>query len=205
MLRLNGYQPPHRMEAALDYVSQRLENKGPFADYLHRVAPEPAAAQLAAQPFLMREPKNLVRRSGAKPLLVLFERRECSSCDELHREGFRRNEVLRAIERFDVARFETAAVGARDLTEIVGPDGRRHTVFDWARDLNITFAPTLVFFDDRGREVFRVESYVRPFHLAGALDYVASGAYRDQPSFQRYLQARSERMREQGQTVDLWK
>ena len=42
-----------------------------------------------------------------------------------------------------------------------------------------------------GTEVFRVEAYVRPFHFASALDYVASGAYRKEPSFQRYLQARA--------------
>jgi thioredoxin-related protein len=205
VLRLNGYQPPHRMAAALDYVGQRLESKGPFAEYLQRAAPEPAAAQLASQPFFMRTPNNLARKPGGKPLLVLFERRECASCDELHRDGFRRDQVLRSIARFDVARFESAAVGARDLTEIVGPDGRRRTVSDWARELNVTFAPTLVFFDERGREVFRVDSYVRPFHLASALEYVATGAYREQPSFQRFVQARADKMRERGQAIDLWK
>ena len=46
--------------------------------------------------------------------------------------------------------------------------------------------------------MFRIEAYVRPFHLAAALDYVASGAYRSEPSFQRYLQARAERMRGRG-------
>jgi hypothetical protein len=46
---------------------------------------------------------------------------------------------------------------------------------------------------------------VRPFHLAGALDYVASGGYRKEPSFQRYLQAHAERLRERGEPVNLWK
>ena len=45
------------------------------------------------------------------------------------------------------------------------------------------------------REAFRVEAYLRPFHLASSLDYVASGAYRNEPSFQRYVQARAERIR----------
>ncbi len=53
--------------------------------------------------------------------------------------------------------------------------------------------------------MFRFEGYVRPFHLAGAFDYVASGAYRTQPEFQRFLQAKAERLREQGRTVDLWR
>jgi len=34
---------------------------------------------------------------------------------------------------------------------------------------------------------------------------VASGAYRTEPSFQRFLQAEAERQRARGETVDLWK
>ena len=63
----------------------------------------------------------------------------------------------------------------------------------------------MVFFDDSGREVFRTEAYLRPFHLQSAMEYVASGAYRKQPEFQRFVQERADHMREQGMTVDLWK
>ena len=55
-----------------------------------------------------------------------------------------------------------------------------------------------------GAEVFRIESYLRPFHLASGFDYVASGAYRAEPSFQRYIQGRAERIRAAGGHVDLW-
>jgi thioredoxin-related protein len=56
-----------------------------------------------------------------------------------------------------------------------------------------------------GREAFRIDAYLRPFHLASSLEYVASGAYKDEPSFQRFIQGRAERLRAQGTTVDLWK
>jgi hypothetical protein len=62
----------------------------------------------------------------------------------------------------------------------------------------------MVLFDGRGREAFRTEAYLRPFHLAGALDYVSSGAYAREPSFQRFLQGKVERMRHEGERVDLW-
>ena len=53
--------------------------------------------------------------------------------------------------------------------------------------------------------MFRIDTYLRPFHLAGSLDYVASGAYRREPSFQRFLQSRAREMRGRGETVDLWR
>lgn len=200
VLRLNGYQPPHRMDATLDWVAGRLESKQRYDDYLQAHAKEAAATKLADEPFFMKPPYALRRAGGGKPLLVLFERTHCASCDEMHREGFRRREVTALLPKFDVARFEP-----RDGTSITTPDGRALAVAAWARELSIQYAPTLLFFDANGKEVFRVEAYVRPYHLAGALDYVASGAYRTEPSFQRFLQARADAQRHRGQNVDLWK
>jgi thioredoxin-related protein len=76
-------------------------------------------------------------------------------------------------------------------------------VRDWARELDVQYAPTLVMFDARGREAFRTEAYLRTFHVQSALDYVASGAYREQPNFQRYLQGRAADLEARGIHVDL--
>jgi len=195
--RLNGYYPPHRFEAALDYVAAKMEGKQAFADYMRNAAREAASATLHDEPFFMRPPHDL--RRGAKPLAVLFETPYCSGCDELHREGFRRPEVRAQLAKFEIVRF---ALG--DSTEVVTPSGARMRATDWARELAIAYTPSIVFFD-RGREVFRIEAYLRPFHLAGSFDYVASGAYATEPSFQRFLQARSERLRARGEAVELWK
>ena len=200
-LRVNGYYPPHRFEAALDYVSARMERRIPFADYLKTALREAASEQLHDQPFFMQPPYDLRRgRGGAKPLAVLFETRSCAACDELHREGFKRSEVLAQLARFDVARLALDSP-----LELTTPGGAKMRAADWARELKIVYAPSIVFFDRRGREVFRIEAYLRPFHFASALEYVASGAYRSEPSFQRYLQARAERLRLQGTAVELWK
>ena len=72
----------------------------------------------------------------------------------------------------------------------------------WARERGVTYAPTILLFDGAD-EVFRIEAYIRPFHLASALDYVASRAYRREPSFQRFIQARADAMRARGERVNL--
>jgi hypothetical protein len=36
------------------------------------------------------------------------------------------------------------------------------------------------------------------------MTYVLSGAYKNQPNFQRYLEDKSDKLREQGTTVDIW-
>jgi len=201
VLRVNGYYPPNKFRVALDYVSGRNENKITFADYLQRNLGEPSSDALNNQPFLMRHPLDLSasgRRRG-KPLAVIFEQRECAACDELHREGFSHPDVRGLLERLDFAQ-----VGLFDSEKLVTPDGRTLTAREWARALRIAYTPSIVFFDDSGREVFRIDAYLRPFHLASSLDYVSSKAYRDQPSFQRYLQARTAKIQEAGGAIKLW-
>ena len=101
-----------------------------------------------------------------------------------------------------LALFSTAALHAVALKrqEILEQAAR----FDFYRLDLVGYVPSLVLFDARGRDVFRTEAYLRPFHIAGALDYVSSGGYTREPSFQRFLQAKAERMKSRGARVDLW-
>ena len=198
--RLNGYVPPARMRLVLAYVAAHGEAHQTLGDYLAAHAAPATHGALHDEPFLLRPPYDLRRKAGGKPLALLFETPDCTACDELHREAFRRDDVRALLARFDVVRL---ALGA--ATPLVAPDGRRTTARALGSALGIVYAPTLVFFDETAREAFRVDTYVRPFHLASSLDYVASGAYRNEPSFQRFIQARAARLREEGGNVDIWR
>jgi len=197
-VRLNGYYPPHRFEAVLDYAAAKLENKQSLSVYLARHARDAANPKLNAEPYFMPRPYDLTRKPGGKLLAVMFETPHCAPCDELHREVLVRPEVRALLPRFDVAQLAPFA-----QTEITSPSGRRLRADGWANDLRVTYTPAIVFFDTAGIEVFRIDAHLRPFHFASALEYVSSGAYREEPSFQRFIQARAQRMRARGERVDL--
>jgi thioredoxin-related protein len=196
--RLNGYYPPARFAAVLDYVASDGETREPLAAYLARTVREGASTRLADEAFFMKPPYDLRRRDG-KPLAVVFETTGCAACDELHREAFARSDVRAQLARYDVARFALAA-----RSEVTTPDGHAVTAEQWARELGIAYTPSIVLFDADGREALRLDTYLRPFHVASALEYVATGAWRSEPSFQRFVQTRAERLRGAGQRVDLW-
>jgi len=196
--RVNGFYPPHRFEAVIDYVSGKMESKLPFAEHMRAAGPDTASPELADEPFFLKPPYDLRRKPGARPLAVIFETPYCTACEELHADGFSRAGVKRQLERFDVVRF-----GLAERTALVTPQGAKTTAEAWARALKVSYTPTVILFDG-GREVLRIEAYVRAFHLAGGLDYVASGGYRKEPSFQRYLQTQAEKMRDRGERVELW-
>ena len=201
-LRLNGYTPPHQFSVALDYVAGQEEKKQKFIDYLRAHATDAASGKLHPQPWLQPSPLELNRRPSGdeRPLLVLFEQKVCAGCDEMHREGFPRPEVAGLLKRFRIARVDIAA-----QEMLTTPAGKRLSMRDWAREANVVYTPSFAFFDTSGSEVFRVEGYLRPFHLASSLDYVASGGYRTQPEFQRFIEARAAARRARGERVELMK
>jgi thioredoxin-related protein len=199
-LRTNGYYPPPKFSAALDYVIEKREGKERFNDYLAAQRPAPSSGRLHLGKDYLQPPYDLQRKTGDKPLLVLLEQHDCPACDELHGEALRRNESIKLLAQFDIALLDIWS--KQPLTT---PDGRTLATDRWVRELGIQYAPSLLFIDDHGNEVFRSEAYLRPFHTQSLLDYVASGAYRSQPEFQRFVQERADHLREQGIEVDIWK
>ena len=198
LMRLNGYYPPHKFTAVLDYVGQRKEGEMDFRAFLADNAPAASKGVLHQDDSYLQAPYRLAQRSGDRPLLVLFEQKDCAACDELHEDILRREESRALLERFDVALLDMWAD-----TPVQTPDGRQTTAAEWSRSLNIQYAPTLVMFDRHGGEVFRTEAYLKAFHVQSSLDYVLSGAYREQPSFQRYISKRAEALEAQGVHIDL--
>ncbi len=199
-LRTNGYYPPHKFSAALDYASGAGNPGETFADYFERLNPTPATGKLHIEHGFLRPPYSFALKGERKPLLVLFEQKECPACDELHNVIFRR-----AVTRALLNRFDIAVVDIWSNETLQTNTGELKSAREWAREMNIQYAPTLVFFNPMGKEVFRTEAYLRAFHIQSALDYVSSGAYRDEKEFQRYVQSRADELRAKGVKVDLWK
>ena len=199
ILRINGYFAPHKFDLALDFVAGRHEKQGSFRDFYAAASPVAANTRLTQLAGTLPQPLHLDRRDDSgRPLLVMFEQGSCAECEELHRDILSREAIATAMSNLDVAQVD---LWSSDLLR--APDGRELPARDWARELGIQYAPSLVFFDRQGEEVFRTEAYLRSFHIHGAIDYVVSGAYRWQPSFQRFLQHRTEMLEERGIHIDL--
>lgn len=197
VLRVNGYYPPHQFLAALQYVAEKQESKLAFREYYAKLNPPPARGRLHAQPFFAPSPYDLTRAKG-RPIAVFFEQKDCAGCDRLHEKILPLPETLEQVRRFHAIQLDRWSD-----TKVVTPSGKRTTARAWADELNVLYVPTVVMFD-AGREVVRLEAMFRAFHVQSVMDYAASGAYKTEPSLQRFLQSRADRLRESGVVVDLW-
>lgn len=184
-LRLPGYYPPYKFRAALEYVADGHYLKENFRSYLAR-ADVPMVLEtggLNYEEFFLPPPYALSRthRPGERPLIVFFEQAECHACDILHT-----GPLLEPVIRERLWQFETVQMSLWGNAPVITPDGKRTTEAAWAEQLNLFYAPTLLFFDAHGREILRLDSVVQFYRLRNALDYVASGAYKDFPTLQRW-------------------
>jgi thioredoxin-related protein len=201
VLRIDGYYPPHQFHAGLQYVALKREQAGElFRDFYQRQDAQAATGKLHQEPGFLTPPIKLAdnRAQSTRALVVMFEQPVCAACDELHQDILRRDPVALALTNLDAA-----VVDAFSPETIQTPDGRELPARDWAAELGINYTPSLVFFDEDGKEVFRTDGYLRGFHVHGVLDYVATGAYRHQPNFQRWLQHRTDALHARGIDYDL--
>lgn len=184
-LRLRGYYPPYQFRAALEFVADDHYQRESFPVYMARgdQTLRFEAEDMVEQPFFSPPPYNLDRsRFPAElPLVVFFEQGNCHACDILHTQPLQRRVVRDLFERFESIQLNMWAD-----TPIVKPDGQRSTARDWARELGIFYAPSIVFFDEHGDEIIRVDSVVGLFRLRNVLNYVVTRGYLSEPNFLRW-------------------
>ncbi len=187
-MRLRGYYPPYKFRAALEYVADAHYKEESFRDYLERADPPLAfeagglneAEFFAAPPYAL----NRSRLPARQPLAVFFEQGDCHACDILHTTPLANGEIQRLLQSFESVQLDIWAD-----TPVITPAGKRTTSRAWAEELGLFYTPSILFFDERGEEIMRVDSVVGFYRLRKVLEYISSGAYKRGVPLQRYRRA----------------
>jgi len=193
-LRLNGYYPPQKLQQALRFVAGHEEKNQSFAEYQQAQSQSQRSA-LINEDFY--RPVGSPRQHDH--LAVYFESNACEACETLHAKVLSdpaTRALIPQMDNWQIDRFSTATIKT--------PDGRRLPAREWADELNIGYTPSVVFFDKDQRVVMRIEGFIKTFHFQSVYDYVLTGSYIKEPSFQRYIAARGEHLRELGFDTDIW-
>ena len=198
-LRLNGYYPPEQFRQALRYVALKQESKQSFNQFMLAGQATGGDGGLISEDFFSDSNDLPSLLNQGKPLAVFFEAADCDECRVLHQRV-----LTDAPTRKLLMRLNNVQLDVMSERELVTPQGRTMSHEDYARQLDIGYTPSVVFFDEQGEEVFRIDGFLKTFHFQSSVDYVLEKAYIEQPSFQRYIAARGERLREQGYDTDIW-
>lgn len=187
VLRLSGYHPPYQFRAALEYVADGHYKKEALGDYLSRGEDLSGyeESELNESSIFASEPYALQRNTYAAstPLVVFFESPTCHACNVLHSGPLENKEIIA-----NLAKMESIQLDMNTDTAVITPTGTRTTAQAWARQLQLYYAPTIIFFDEVGKEILRIDSVVRFYRLNNVLNYVLSKGYLKYPSFQVWRQ-----------------
>jgi thioredoxin-related protein len=198
-LRLNGYYPKQDFRDALRYVAAAGEKQGSFAEFLKNRR-SPVSGELIHEDFYT-DTDQLDQLVGLedKPLAVFFESADCDNCRIVHEKILTDTATRELVKQTNSVQLD---INSDRL--ITTPSGEEMTVADWASQLGITYSPSVVFFDRKGAEVMRIGAFFKTFHFQSVFAYVLEEAYKNQPSFQRYISLRADKIREAGFDTDIW-
>ena len=206
-LRINGYFPPRKFRAALDYVINQDRSEQSFNDHLasinlkdvsdnsQNIKPRP---YIDIDDFATDQQINLPAPNTTKPYIILFEQNDCSNCQQFHETVLVDEAISEQLSNFDVIRLDMWG-----NNNIQTADGNQLTSRELASTLDISYAPTMVVYSPSHTEVIRSESWLKRFHTETILDYVSSGAWQNQPSLQNYIRDRADAIREDGGSVNI--
>lgn len=196
ILRLNGYLNIQKLNTALDYIKNKREKLITFKEYM---VSEKRFGKIIKEPDLFKDSQNFMRVNNSKKMAIFFESTNCEDCKVLHNKLLKDETTRKLLKEIDL--FQ---VDMNSKKSVVTPQRIITKVKDWTKNLNITNTPTIIFFDEKGEEIIRVEALFKNFHFQTIVDYVVSGAYKEEKEFQRYLTKRSNSIREKGIDVNIW-
>jgi thioredoxin-related protein len=116
----------------------------------------------------LREDLAEAAKEGRR-LMVYFHQDGCPYCKQLVEVNFRDPVIVATMRRHFMA-IDVNIFGDREVT---WTDGRRMPEKQFAALMKVRFTPTLVFFDDRGKIVHRIDGYLPPDRFLAALDAAA--------------------------------
>ncbi|MEK7758362.1 MAG: thioredoxin fold domain-containing protein [Pseudomonadota bacterium] len=192
VLQLNGYRTSPTLRHALEYVHDKAYRDQSLAAYIEKKQPAPV--------YTFRDHPRFENVTDfaryTKPLVVIFEDRNCADCDSFHNKVLNRPEVQAELKSFRVVRLDAYAD-----TPIVELSGKRTTPRDWAASQGLTHRPGVVLFDG-GKEAARIEGHFYHFHFKEMLRFVSGQHYKRYDRFGSYLNDRQSDLLRQGVDID---
>ncbi len=128
------------------------------------------------QSFLDIEEDIQETAQAGKQLILFFEMNGCPYCARLLEENFAQEPT----QSFIREHFEVIALNIQGDREVTVDTDQTLPEKEFAQRIGVRYTPTLLFLNQEGEEVARIDGYRNPADFKLILDYVASRAYEHQ-------------------------
>lgn len=186
-LKIVGYYPQEKFKRVLDYLEGGNYRKETLRDYLSHseISKSGLARKMIVDNELFSQAPHILDRRAAnaqQQLMVVFERGNCEACERIHQRVFSDKSVRNLIGQFEAIQLDISNKTQR----IIIPEGDALSPSEWYERLNLSYTPAIVFFDESGQEVLRLDSETLRYRLEGTLQLVLERAYENDAQLQRW-------------------
>jgi thioredoxin-related protein len=119
--------------------------------------------------------------------MVLFERGDCAACAEWHSNVLGDDDIRRVLARFQVVQLDMNDTRSK----LVTPAGKATTPAQWAGDLGLSYAPSIVLYDEHGKLRQLIDFPVLHQRLMRSLLYMTEKAYERGITYQRFTREKT--------------
>jgi thioredoxin-related protein len=183
--RISGFHPPYQFNAALEYIVDGYYKTESLKSYMARATAVVDHGKDKMDNSVIFSPApyqlNRSRVAAKKPLAVFFEKPNCHACDILHTGPLSNKDTLKLFRQLENVQLD---IGSD--TAVITPGGKNTTAKAWANQLDMYYTPTILFFDEKGKEVIKIDSVVGFYRLNNVLHYILSKGYIEEPNFQQW-------------------
>ena len=134
----------------------------------------------------LRDDVKEAREAGKRGLMVYFGQKRCAYCEQFLEVNLSRPEIRQYVQQF----YDVVPIDIWGVEDIVDTDGSELDERGLSLRYKTNFTPSLVFYDNQGKPVYRIRGYYPPYRFKAALNYVTEGFYQVE-KFSDYL-ARAE-------------
>ncbi|VAW91020.1 thioredoxin SoxW [hydrothermal vent metagenome] len=118
--------------------------------------------------------------AAGKRVLVLFHQDGCPYCNAVVEQNLAQKDIETLVRK----NFDVIALNMWGDREIATIDGKTYTEKEFAAALKVQFTPTMLFFNESGKLILRLNGYLPPRRFKVALEYIANkeeskSSYRD--------------------------
>ena len=185
LLKIIGFYPPKKFNRTLDYIEEERYQRESLSQYLKKDRAGTGQQNIKYDYTLFSRPPYMLDRTRFKaqqPLFILFESPACEPCLRFHQWILADKEV-----REQMSAFEAIQLNSMDnTTKVMIPGGRYLTPQQWSRELQLAYDYSILFFDEYGVEVHRLDSETGRDRMSGSMQYVLEKSYLRHEQFLRW-------------------
>ncbi|MCK5697835.1 MAG: thioredoxin fold domain-containing protein, partial [Gammaproteobacteria bacterium] len=193
--KINGYRSPEAFKYVLNYIDDKAYNTMTLSSYIEKHNSNTDNAY----DFIPHQNLQKVNyfKDYKKPVALLFEDKDCTDCEFLHKHVINQKQVISEIDNVLFVRLD-----AYSDDKIIDFHGRVTTPRKWANELGLNYRPGIVLFNDM-KEITRIDGKLFSFHFKEVFRYVSGEFYKKYPSYNAYLVARQKELVNKGIDIDI--